>query len=173
MNSNAQAGSRIIGSLRSADGKGAVRMEDRLDTDIDDAWSAITDRERLARWLGEFEGDLRLGGEFRARFFASGWDGTGRVEACEPPRYLRVVTKGNDESYDLITEVTLEAAGDQTILVFEERGMPLEYVAPYGSGNQVHVEDLVAYLAGRGRCDAEARWQELLPAYQDLAANIG
>ena len=31
---------------------------------------------RLARWLGEVEGDLRLGGEYRARFFASGWEGT-------------------------------------------------------------------------------------------------
>jgi uncharacterized protein YndB with AHSA1/START domain len=173
MTDNAHAGSRIIGSLRSADGTGVVRMQDRLDTDIDDAWSALTDPERLARWLGDFEGDLRLGGQFRARFFASGWEGSGRVEVCEPPRYLLVVTKGSDAPYDLVTEVTLEAAGDQTILVFEERGMPLEYVAPYGAGNQVHVEDLVAHLAGRGRCDAEARWKELMPAYDGLAAKIG
>ena len=84
MTSNAGAGGRIVGSLRSADGKGIVRMEDRFDTGIDDLWSALTDAGRLGRWLGEFEGDLRLGGEFRARFFASGWEGTGRVEACEP-----------------------------------------------------------------------------------------
>ena len=38
--------------------------------------------------IGEVEGDLRPGGEFRARFFTSGWEGTGRVEACEPPRRL-------------------------------------------------------------------------------------
>ena len=43
MTSNARAGSRILGSLRSADGKGVVRMEDRFDTDIDDLWSALTD----------------------------------------------------------------------------------------------------------------------------------
>ena len=30
-----------------------------------------------------------------------------------------------------------------------------------------------AYIAGRGRGDAQARWAELLPAYQDLAANAG
>ena len=75
-----------------ADGKGVVSMEDRFDTDIDDLWSAMTDPGRLARWLGEVEGDLRLGGEFRARFFASGWEGTGRVEVCEPPRRLLVAT---------------------------------------------------------------------------------
>src|ERR1700677_1844441 len=92
MTSNAGGGGRILGSLRSADGKGIVRMEDRLDTDIDDVWSAFTEPLRLARWLGEFEGDLRLGGEFRARF-TSGWEGTGRVDACEPPRRLLVTTR--------------------------------------------------------------------------------
>ena len=68
MTSNAGGSGRILGSLRSANGKGIVRMEDRYDTNIDDLWSALTDPRRLARWLGEFEGDLRLGGEFRARF---------------------------------------------------------------------------------------------------------
>ena len=93
MTSNAHAGDRILGSLRSADGKGVVRMEDRFDTDIDDLWSALTDPRRLARWIGDVDGDLRLGGEFRARFFTSGWEGTGRVEACEPPRRVLVATK--------------------------------------------------------------------------------
>src|SRR6267154_3836293 len=97
MTSNARPGTRILGSLRSADGKGVVRMEDRFDTDIDDVWSALTDPRRLARWLGEIEGDLRLGGEFRARFFASGWEGTGRVEACEPPQRLLVLTRDAGE----------------------------------------------------------------------------
>src|SRR5215468_211401 len=73
MTSNAAGGRRILGSLRSADGKGLLRMEDRFDTDIDDVWSALTDPLRLVRWYGEVEGDLRLGGEFRARLFASGW----------------------------------------------------------------------------------------------------
>jgi uncharacterized protein YndB with AHSA1/START domain len=173
MTSNARGSDRILGSLRSADGKGIVRMEDRFDTDIDDLWSALTDPHRLARWLGEVEGDLHLGGEFRARFFASGWEGTGRVEVCEPPRHLLVLTKDPDVPYELVTEVTLTADGDQTILVFEEQGMPLDHLAAYGAGNQVHVEDLAAHLAGRDRGNAEARWNELLPAYQDLAANVG
>src|SRR5436305_11102924 len=67
----------------------------------------------------------------------------------------------------------LAAGGGGTILVWEERGMPLDQLAAYGAGIQVHVEDLAAYLAGRERCDADARWNELLPAYQDLAASTG
>jgi uncharacterized protein YndB with AHSA1/START domain len=173
MTSNAGAGTRIIGSLRSADGKGVVRMQDRFDTDIDDLWSAITDPSRLARWYGEVEGNLRLGGEFRVRLFASGWEGTGRVEACEPPRHLLLRTKALDEPDEGAIEITLAADGEQTILVWEERGMPLDLLAAYGAGIQVHVEDLAAHIAGRERCDAKARWDELIPAYRDLAANIG
>ena len=172
MSGNADAGNCILGSLRSADGTGVVRMEDRFDTAIDDLWSALTDPRRLARWYGQVEGDLRLGNEFRAHVVSSGWEGAGRVDVCEPPRRLLLVTKDDDASYELVIEVTLAADGDQTILVFEERGMPLDQLAAYGAGNQVHAEDLAAHLAGRERCDADARWRELLPAYEALAANV-
>ncbi|HEV2260151.1 MAG TPA: SRPBCC domain-containing protein [Streptosporangiaceae bacterium] len=171
MTSNAAAGNRIAGTLRTADGKGVVRLEDRFDTGIEDLWSALTDPGRLARWLGEFEGDLRLGGEFRARFF-DGWEGTGRVEACEPPRHLLVMTKHVRQADEHTAEATLTADSDQTILVLELRGMPVNLLAEYGAGNQVHVEDLAAYLAGRELGDGEARWNELMPAYRDLAADV-
>ena len=83
-----------------------------------------------------------------------------------------MLSKEQDDPWSCVTEVTLAAEGDQTILVWEERGMPLEYLAGYGAGIQVHVEDLAAYLAGRERCDATARVGELFPAYKELAANI-
>ena len=52
MTSNPPVGGRILGSLRSADGKGVVRMEDRFDTAIDDLWSAAPGGWRSsANWL--------------------------------------------------------------------------------------------------------------------------
>ena len=114
-------GTRVLGSLRSADGTGTVRMTDRYDTNIDDLWSAITDPDRLARWLGDVEGELKVGGSFRAHFFASGWEGTGLVQACEPPRRLLVLTTDADGSNEGPIELTLSADGDQTILIWEER----------------------------------------------------
>jgi uncharacterized protein YndB with AHSA1/START domain len=162
---------RILGSLR----PGAVRIEDRFDVEPAEVWSALTERDRLAAWLGEIEGDLRPGGEFRARFFASGWEGTGRIEACEPQQRLLVLTRDADEPdapEEHAIEVTLAADGDGTLLAWEERGMPSELLAPYGAGVQVHVEDLAAYLAGNGRQDAVTRFSELLPAYQGLAAAV-
>ena len=182
MTSKEPAGLRILGSLQSADGAGAVRIEDRFGTGIDDLWSALTDPGRLARWYGQVEGDLRPGGAYRVYIEANGIENAGRVEACEPPRRLRVTTRETDESYqrgqgvppyDEVIEATLTADGDQTILLIEVQGMPLDKIAFYGAGWQIHAENLAAHIAGRERGDTEARWGELVPPYQDLAANIG
>jgi uncharacterized protein YndB with AHSA1/START domain len=181
MTSNTRGSDRILGSLRSADDKGVVRMEDRYDTDIDDLWSALTDPGRLARWYGEVKGDLRPGGEFRVYIEAADIESTGRVDACEPPRRLLVTTRETDESYrkgqgvppfDQSLDATLTADGDQTILVIEVQGMPVDKIAFYGAGWQIHAENLAAYLAGREPGDVEARWEELVPPYQDLAAKV-
>ena len=161
--------SRIQGSLRSADGKGVVRLEGRFDTGVDDLWSALTDPDRLVEWLGTVDGDLRQGGEFRAHWFASEWEGTCRVELCEAPHRLLLHTESPDEP-NAVVEVTLTAEGGQTMLVLEDRGLPLDQIAAYGAGDQIHLEDLAGYLGGRERCDARARWTELHPGYQQLAA---
>ena len=50
--------------------------------------------------------------------------------------------------------------------------MPEEFVAGYGAGVQIHVEDLAAILAGRERCDAAKRFDELHSGYEALAAEL-
>lgn len=168
MTSTPSARMRIIGTLSAADGKGVVRLEDRFDTDVDDLWSALTDPSRLSRWLGQVHGDLHQGGVFHAHYFASGWEGTCYVKVCQPRERIVLLTKSEGEP-DGVVEVTLTANGEHTTLVIEDRGVPLEQIAAYGAGDQIHVEDLAAYLTGREPCDARARWQELHPAYEDLA----
>jgi hypothetical protein len=64
---------RILGSLRSADGAGVVRMEDRYDTGIDDLWAAITDPDRVARCGQAWKRNPKPGSVSRYR----GWDGSG------------------------------------------------------------------------------------------------
>jgi uncharacterized protein YndB with AHSA1/START domain len=169
------AGDRILGTLLTDNGEGVVRMEDRFDAGVDEVWSALTDPARLAAWYGEVEGDLRVGGQYRARLHASGWSGVGRIEACERPERLLVKTRMDADQTEGETgeiEITLTAQGEQTSVVWEERGMPVKLLGAYGAGIQVHVEDLRSYLAGGPRRDANARWQELSPAYQQLAAEV-
>jgi uncharacterized protein YndB with AHSA1/START domain len=182
MTTDAAGGARILGTLRDRDGRGVVRIEERFETGIDNLWSAITDPARLAQWHAQVEGDLRLGGEFHIYLESDDWEGTGRIEKCDPPGRLRVTTRESEQSwrkgqgappFDATIEATLTADGDGTLLVIEVRGLPLDPIAYYGVGWQIHAENLAAHLAGHDRGDTEARWDALLPAYQALAAEIG
>ncbi len=162
---------RIVGSLRrTEDGKGAVRMEDVYDTDIDDLWSALTDPRRLARWMAEVEGELRLGGQFYAKFTSS-VEGAGRIDACQAPRRL-VVTLSPGRPDETIIEATLAPELGKTRLIIVERGLPLDELADHGAGWQAIVEDLTAHIHRRRPGDWRTRWIELMPAYQDLAGDL-
>lgn len=164
----------VLGSLRSVDGEGIVRIEDRLDTGIDDLWGALTDPDRLARWFGEVEGKLSPGGEFRV-LIALGGPRTGHVETCEPPQHLLVTMRDPEpqpgQPEQTVIEAQLIAEGAQTRLVWEERGMPVNLLPAYGAGIQIHVEHLADYLSDRELRSIEARWNELFPAYEALGVS--
>ncbi len=137
----------------------------------------VTSHRRLARWLAEVEGDLRFGGEFRARYVDGGWEGTGRVDVCDPAQRLLLTMRDADpqpgQPNETVIEATLAAHGDHTILVIEERGLPLDMVAAYGAGAaRFSTWICTPHIAGRERGDGDTRWVELVPAYQALAANI-
>jgi uncharacterized protein YndB with AHSA1/START domain len=159
---------RIVGTLhRIDDARGSVRMEDLYDTGLDDLWSAITDPRRLARWVAEVDGDLRVGGQIHARFTSS-WDGHARIDVCEAPHRLTVTMEPGTPD-ETVIDATLTPEQDKTRLVVEERGLPLNVLADHGAGWQAHVEDLAAHVEGRQASDWHARWTELRPAYDDIA----
>ncbi len=173
-------GMRITGAMRALDGtRGAVRVEDLYDTDIEDLWEACTSPARLARWIAEVSGDLRVGGTVHA-VFTSTWSGPLRIEVCDAPHHL-VLTM--DATSDAATQVEawLTAEGTRTRLVVEERGLPVGQLPFYGAGWQVHLEDLRRSLVEDGPAHVggwsaqapapawDARWTELTPAYQDRA----
>lgn len=171
MNDRLPGGARIVAKLRTADGKGIVHIEAQLNAKLPDVWSALIDPTRLGAWLGEITGDLRRGGLFQARFFASGWEGSGRVEICEPSRRLLVLMRESDGTSEDATDVKLRSEREQVVFVVEQRGLPPDQLAAYGAGLQLHLEDLAAYLGGGERCDARARWKELFPVYTAMAVD--
>jgi uncharacterized protein YndB with AHSA1/START domain len=155
-----------IGTMRALDEKrGAVRVEDVYDTDIADLWDACTTPERLARWMGEFAGDLRQGGNLHATFTSS-WTGPIRVEVCESPRHLLVTLEPDSEDRTEV-EAWLSEDGEKTRLVVEERGLPRDKLYFHGAGWQSRLEDLGRALGG-GSSDWKARWEELTPVYEAM-----
>ncbi len=169
--SNAVYTGRVTGSLRAIDDRrGAVRMEDVFDTDPADLWDAMTDPRRLARWIAEVDGDLRVGGAVQARF-TSGWEGPGRIETCDPPHRLvaRMVPDTPDET---VIEATITPEGSSSRLVLEERGIRLPEIAGHGAGWHAHIEDLRSHLELGQPSQWATRWAELTPEYQDLALGL-
>ncbi len=165
--------SAIDGTLHSIDGQGVVRMRVRCDTDIQDLWSALTDPLRLVLWYGKVAGELRVGGEITDFVSGSESEGQGRIEVCEPPRRLRLRSLRDGGARKVVMTAELVADGDQTTLALEVRGLPLDNLFAFGAGWQVHVEDLVAHLAGQQRpgwpTTWGTRWDELAPAYREMS----
>lgn len=157
---------RTTGTMRALDEKrGAVRVEDVYDTDIEDLWEACTDPERLARWIGEVSGDLRVGRTVEATF-TSTWSGALRIERCDRPRHLLLTGEPGTEDEGEI-EAWLTEEGNRTKLVVEERGLPLVGLHFYGAGWQAHLEDLGRSLAGEPSAWT-ARWDQLTPTYKGM-----
>jgi uncharacterized protein YndB with AHSA1/START domain len=171
MTSSANRDTRILGSLRRLDDTtGAVTVEDLYDTAIGDLWSAVTEPDRLARWVATVEGDLRVGGTVRTQF-TSGYEGAGRIDVCDAPRRL-VVTFLPGSPDETVVEANLAPVGDRTRLIIEERGLPIAELADHGAGWQAHIEDLDADLGGREPGPWHERWTELKPAYAGIAEGM-
>jgi uncharacterized protein YndB with AHSA1/START domain len=163
---------RVRGTLRAEEGTGVVRIEMLVPSPANQVWAAFTDRDRLAQWLGEVEGDLHAGGEYRARFFPSGWDGAGRILECDPGRRFLVESaepgrRTTTDEIELVPEGT-----DRTRVVVTKRGAPLPMIGAFAVGVQIHVENLAAVLAGRAPVDPDPFWEQLLPQYEQLSAAL-
>lgn len=96
-----------------------VLMQRTYQAQVEEVWDALTDTERLSRWLWPTTGDLRVGGQFQLKDMAGG-----EVLECEPPKRFKV-TYGGDTS---LVEVRLSPGPEQTT-EFE-----LEHTVPSSMG---------------------------------------
>jgi uncharacterized protein YndB with AHSA1/START domain len=113
---------------------------------IEDVWDALTDPERIRRWLMPITGELKIGGTFQLEGNAGG-----EILECEPPSRFKV-TFGGPTS---LVEVRLTAgAEDETTELKLNHTVPAElagggagalYVGPGWDGALL---GLALYLAG-------------------------
>lgn len=84
-------GRQASGYREHRDGLDYVVFERTFRAPIWDVWAAVTEPDRLERWVGTWTGDP-ASGEVVFRMTAEGEDvapETYRIEVCEPPRHLR------------------------------------------------------------------------------------
>jgi uncharacterized protein YndB with AHSA1/START domain len=118
---------------------------------IEDVWSAVTEPERLERWIGTWTGTPRVGGTVEFRMTAEGEDAPAEsvtILACDPPRTLAVQWTLPDQPVWRV-EISLEEAGDATLLTFVHHlpGGP-EAFGDIGPGWQYYLDRLAASLVG-------------------------
>ena len=79
-----------------------VQMDRRYPSPTEDVWEALTDPDRIRRWMMPISGDLRVGGSFQLEGNAGG-----EILHCERPHVLRV-TFGDPSS---LVQVRLARTG--------------------------------------------------------------
>jgi uncharacterized protein YndB with AHSA1/START domain len=159
------------GMLRSEGDRAGVRFERRYDFAPDEVWSALTEPERITRWLANVaELELQVGGRFALVWHEDDQRTDGTVLALEPGRVLELGWTYPDEP-DSAVRFELRPDGDGTILVLDHRGLPPASIAGYGAGWHSHLDSLEAHLGG-GQADWSARFEELGPAYERQAAAV-
>ena len=102
----------------------SVLLRRSYHTPIHDVWDAVTQPDRIKRWLMPISGDLRPGGTFQLEGNAGG-----QILTCEPPRLLRA-TFGDPNS---IVELRLTPQGDGDTVLELEHTVPIE-MAQSGAG---------------------------------------
>jgi uncharacterized protein YndB with AHSA1/START domain len=162
------------GVLRIDGERRGVRFERRYDATPAEVWSALTEPERLGRWLAAAELDLRVGGDYVLRFSEEDESQVtrGKVLALEPERLLELSWLYPGEN-DTVVRFELRPDGDGTILVLDHRGLPAETAPGYGGGWHAHLDALEAQLGAGGKPDWWGRYRELAPLYEAQETALG
>ena len=147
------------------DGTDAVAFERTFTAPIEDVWAAITESDRLARWIGYYTGDpadgyvmLTLNGEDEpvppARC---------DIVACEPPRLLSVRFADDAGTWNLVATLS-ESAGVTTATLTQIIDDP-KMIENTGPGWEYYLDRLVATQTGAD--PAAVNFADYYPAQRD------
>lgn len=136
-----------------------IELQRHYDAPVDDVWNAITDPDRLGRWLKPVTGDFRLGGSFEL-------DGGehGEILACDPPQRLRVSWLFGPEAdewpgtSEVEVRLSRDPAGGTAFELVHAAAVGEPMFPTYGPGAggvgwDLHLLALAGYLAERKALD--------------------
>lgn len=114
---------------------------------IEAVWAAVTESERLERWIGRWEGDPATG-SITFYMTAEGDDVEGEaftILECEPPRRFSADTSVGEQTWHL--RVDLSQVGETTTLRFAQL-LGDDDMSNVGPGWEYYLDRLAASLAG-------------------------
>jgi uncharacterized protein YndB with AHSA1/START domain len=141
---------RALGNAPVTDGEGkSILLRRSYEASVTDAWKACTDKEQLAQWFSEVEGEFHQGGSFQVKDNAAG-----EILQCEAPITLKTTwALGPGMTTELELRLTPE---DEHTTIELEHSTPAtildEMVAAYGPGGTIGVAvgwDLTLQMLGK------------------------
>jgi uncharacterized protein YndB with AHSA1/START domain len=105
---------------RLEDGRQRLEFRRSWPDPVEDVWSALTEPDRLARWIGRYEGVRAVGAEGTFFMTHEAGEHTGEpmtILECDPPRRL-VVEWTQQETEDWRVDLDLWTEGGRTWLAF-------------------------------------------------------
>jgi len=158
------------GTVTTEDG-GRRRVEFRRSwpDSIEAVWSALTEPDRLARWIGVYEGERRTGGTGTFAMTQEEGEAPGQpttIVECDPPRRLVIEWP---EASSLMERIDLDlwAEGGRTVLRFVQFFPAATDVVDWALGWHWYLDKLAAEIdGGTPPTDWDAFVAEVGPAYR-------
>jgi uncharacterized protein YndB with AHSA1/START domain len=133
------------------DGTPYLVFERTFAAPIADVWAAVTEPERLVRWIGTWSGDP-ASGAVAFRMTAEGDDvpeETIRIDECDAPtRLVMRSARPDDQSLLWIWLLDLSEAGGVTTLTFAQEVVDPTLAESVGPGWDYYLDRLVAAESG-------------------------
>lgn len=155
------------GRRATREGHDCVVFDRTFRAPIESVWAAVTEPDRLERWIGTWSGDPASGSVI-FRMTAEGEDapaeGVG-INECDPPHRLSVTmnVEGEANSWHLVLELVHEDG--TTTLTFSQRMSDAETASSVGPGWEYYLDRLVASEAGQDV--SGVLWEDYYPAQSD------
>jgi uncharacterized protein YndB with AHSA1/START domain len=152
-----------------------MTMRRTYDGAIEDVWDALTNPDRLKRWLMPVNGDLKVGGHYQLEGNAGG-----EILECEAPNRLKVTWVFGEATGLSEVEVKLTAeSDDRTLFELEHVAeVPEEFWVQFGPGAtgigwDLALMSLARHLAGNDISREEGAQAEKSPVLREFMTGSG
>ena len=151
---------------RQDDGRQRLEFRRSWPDPIDDVWAALTEPDRLARWIGTYEGTRAPGGTgtFTMTQEEEQVGEPMTITECDPPRRL-VVQWTQQETEDWRVDLDLWSEGGRTWLRFAQVFPADADVADFAMGWHWYLDKLGAERGDPSPEDWDAFLADVGPAY--------
>jgi uncharacterized protein YndB with AHSA1/START domain len=136
------------GYRETRDGHDVVVLARQFPAAVEDVWAAVTEPDRLERWIGTWEGDP-ADGWVGFRMTAESPDASAErmwIDECDPPR--RLATHSSTPYGDWHLALDLDERDGVTTLTFAQRMSDPGVAADVGPGWDYYLDRLVAAETG-------------------------